>query len=499
MRNIFDIISKLSKEEKRSFKLFLKRANNYQEDNKVAQLFDFVNLGTCSTDEELAERLYPENNKNAYYRLKKRMIGDLESSLLILHADFDEQMTILNQLAIAKIYAHKSLFKDALSILQKAEKKALALDHFDLLTTIYNNITKMAFEYDEIDLQKYLDKQSQNLENYNGSLKISQLLHYLSYRLTKSNYDLRDEDISEKLAQLQKQLSIDEHLIQSPKIQLKISKCISKALLQKRDFKSLEQYLIANLKDFESKNIYKQNHLEKIIVFVWIINTLFKNLKFVEAAIYAEQLHEALLAHQKRYYGKYIWTYYQCLVTQYFYSNQCLKAIELLEVLAAENTHKGVLYYDLFVRLNLATIYLCCKQIDKAMTSIAPLFYKETFKSLSQELQLRLLIVEIILHYENKDFNFLDYKINDIRKSFRRLLKQDHYKREKNFIHIIKKAIRYPNPFKDKRILKLITAFSESSPPFEPGSNESVNYQLWLEAKINHKNYYQTILERVQL
>ena len=146
---------------------------------------------------------------------------------------------------------------------------------------------------------------------------------------------------------------------------------------------------------------------------VWIINTLFKNCKFEQTVVYTKKLHIALEQYHQVYYEKYIWTYYQCQVTQFFYSNQCEKAIALLQSLIKKGLPKGILYYDLFVHLNLSVVYYCINDVDNALSHLSILFVNETYKKLSPELQLRLALVEIILHFEHQDFLFIDYKINE--------------------------------------------------------------------------------------
>lgn len=498
MRNIFDIIGKLTKEEKRHFKIYLKRIQTHQNGSRVVELYDLINEQIYDTDDLLSAHLYPKQSKNAYYRLKNRLLDDLEKSLVLLHSEKQERTQILQQISLAQIYASKSLFKEAFGILKKIERKAYKNQQHDLLTVIYYEITTIAFEYENIDLEKYLQLQLKNMEQYQAALQTKQLIQHLSYRLIKANFDIRDEALSATLDDIKTQLSLQSSFVESPKLQFEISNTIRRILLQKRDFTGLETYLISNLKDFEAKKLYhKDSHLNKIISLVWIINTLSKNLKFKEVPPYIEQLHEALLAYNKLFYDRYIWTYYQCLVTQYFYSNQLTEAIQLLENILAEQHEKGLLYYDIFVRGNLSVLYFCQNDLRKSMTHLAPLFYKDTYNKLSVELQLRLSILELILHFENEDLNFIDYRINEIRSTFKKLLRQEAYQREANFIKILKRSVAKIKPFEQKNIMKLTQLFIDNSPLFGPGSNEFISYQLWLRSKLHKQKYYALILEIV--
>lgn len=508
MRNLFDIVSKLTKEEKRHFKLYLSRIKlSGDKQHKAELLFDMVNqqvgkshADSRTGDEELSAKLYINGDKNSFYQLKNRLLSDLEKSLLMLHSDLSDRIGIMTRMAIAELYAYKSLYKEAFDILRQIERKAAKAGHYDLLATVYDLIVKMAFNYDSIDLETYMRKQIQNLEQYQILLQTDHLIKTLSYRLIKSNFEARDAAIAQTLADIQQTLSIRKDLLESPKIQLEIHNTVRRILLQKQDFAALEEYLIAGLRDFEQQQIFKkETHVHKIVTIVWILNTLLKNGKFQMMPTYTDLLLDALNAYGKFYYEKYIWTYYQCLITQHFYSNESEQAAALLENLATTSPHAdGTLYYDTFVHANLSTIYYCQGQLRKAMTKLTPLLQKDSFGKQSAELQLRISLLEIILHYENADFSYIDYKINDLRHTYKDLLHQETHYRESEFLKLLKKCINSPKPFADERIVKMIQNFIAKSPTFSPGSNEFINYQIWLSTKINKKDYYKTLLSVAQ-
>ncbi len=498
MRDIFNIIHLLSKEEKRSFNLYLNRTQKSAGNKMVKELYDLVNKMPQGTDQHIQGKLYPNGKKGSYYVLKNRLLDDLEKSLFLMHTGYSDRIKLIYQIGVAKIYINKLLFKEALSLLKKVEKKAEKEGHFDLLMLVYFEITGIAMEYQEVDLGHYLDKQMKVLEQYKKFLQLDQLLKHIAYRLFKSNYAIKDSQLNEILEDIQQKLSLHPTLIQSSKVQFEMHNCIKRVLLQKQDFEGLKIYLIESLNDFESKKLYrKSTHSYKIVHQVWIVNSLFKTFQFEAAQPYIQQLHQSLLAYNKMSYAKYIWTYYQCQYTHFFYSNQLDKAIELLEKIEEEKHHKGLPFYDVFVHLNLTTIYYCHDELTKAMKHLSSLFTKDTYNNLSTEIQFRLALVEAILHFDNQDLDFLNYRIPEVKKQFRKLLQQEDYEREKEFIKIIWKCIRTAAPFEQPRITKMIQTFLQSSPSFEPGSNEAISYLLWLQSKLENKDYYTIVLEQV--
>ncbi len=498
MRDLFHIVQNLSKEEKRAFNLFLNRTQKSEGSKRVKELFDWVNKNPRGSDGVIQQKLYPSGKKGTYYVLKNRLLDDLEKSLFLMHTSYSDRIKLIYQIGVAKIYINKLLFKEALSLLKKVEKKAEKEGHFDLLMLVYFEITGVAMEYQEIDLGKYLDKQMKVLEQYKEFLKLDQLLKHIAYRLFKSNYAIKDLELNQVLKEIQEKLSVNPELMQSSKVQFEIHNCIKRVLLQQQNFHELYTYLTKSLADFEAQKLYsKSTHSYKIVHQVWIINCLFKTLQFEAAQPYIQQLHDSLLAYNKISYAKYIWTYYQCQYTQFFYSKQLHQAIALLEKIEEEKHHKGLPFYDVFVNLNLTTIYYCHGNLSKAMKQLSSLFTKETYNNLSTEIQFRIAIVEAILHFDNEDYNFLEYRLQEVKKQFRKLLQQADYQREKAFIKLLWKSLQIAAPFEQTKMTQMIQTFLDASPAFEPGSNEAISYQLWLCAKLEKKDYYQVVLEQI--
>ncbi len=497
MRDIFEIVQSLTKEEKRQFKIFL--ANKpYKGDQKVLTLFDLVNKPNPMTEDKILSQIYPNGSKNNYYQLKNRLLDDLERTLFLLHLANDDKSKLLYQLGLVKIYTQKLLYKEAYDLLKKMERQAAKKEYHDLLLIIYEEITLMAMEYDAINLRKYLDKQRENIQQYQALLEINQLIRHVVYRLSRSNYTIKDLQLNEELEVIQRELQLKAELLQSPKIQFKIHDSIKRLLLRKQQYADLERYLVDSFADFEKKGLYHlDTHPKKIVNIVWIINSMFKRFRFQAAAEYLVLLKKALDQYNKQFQAKFIWTYYQCQITLFFYSDQCEAALKLLHQLEQENRPKGQPFFDLFIYLNLVSIYYCCKDLSQAMQHIAKLLTNDLYKSLPKELQLRLTLIEILLHYDNEDMLFLEYKIAQANKKFRSLFKEEAYAKDKAFLKIINKCTQQLHPFESPKIKKMVEDYLNSVPPFEPGSEEGISYKIWFRSKLEGKDYYALLLEEV--
>ena len=142
MNLLQEVILSLNKEECRFFKLYAGRIN-VKDERKDLLLFDFIKKSDSIDEDRVAAKLYGEN-KNAFYRLKNRLLTDLNKSLLLQHLSHEEDLSILQNLLLSRVFRQKQKNKVAEVYLKKAEKKAEQIEAYELLSLIYNELG-MAF------------------------------------------------------------------------------------------------------------------------------------------------------------------------------------------------------------------------------------------------------------------------------------------------------------------------------------------------------------------
>lgn len=495
MRDIYQIIQKMSKEEKRHFTLFVNRNQKNKRGKQVEEVFKLVNAGKCKDDNALQKTLFANKSRNNFYQIKKRFVDELESSLFIQHCQDSIRQEILYYIGVARVYSNKLLFKEALDLLKKAERKAIKREYFDLLTVLYHECLSVAMDYDAIDFDEYMIKYSTTIQKYKAYIDIELVLKKVSYTLYKSNYAIQSIDIDKLLADIQEKLQLSKALINSPKVELSVHDAIKKLLLNQHKFIELEQFLISSLTNFEQKGIYtKANHSHKVVTLVWIINSHFKNRKFAASEQYIILLNKSLLDYNSMLQEKYAWTYQQCLVTQYFYTNRCEQAIGILEQLLEDKRQAGTPFYDILVYTNLVSMHYCQGNITKSMNYLGKLLVKDKFNKLPIPWQVSINVLELILHFENGDFIYLEYKIREILRAYKDIWTQVVYQSTYEFILLVKKLLQSPKLFKDELIKQLIGDYVLRYSKFEAASNEGINYQIWLQAKVQQIPYYTILL-----
>ena len=123
------IVSGMSKEQVRFFKLFIGRSH-YHEDRMDEKLFEYMRKSGDEYDEEkIVKSLYQKADKNAFYRLRNRLLADLNKSLMLQHVDDDQNLYLLHLLSLAKYFLAKNNTKTTLYFLKKAENQALKTEN----------------------------------------------------------------------------------------------------------------------------------------------------------------------------------------------------------------------------------------------------------------------------------------------------------------------------------------------------------------------------------
>jgi len=493
------IINTLNKEEIRSFKLYSSRISTGDGDNKTVRLFDLIKYDKVDEfDNEVVKLLFPKGNINAYYRLKNRLINDIEQSLLLIHRSKDDRFNIYKLIELANVFRYKSNYQVAFNYLQKAEKKAKQSEHLDLLNIIYDEINALAKDFYKIDPEIYITKKKENASAHSEKLQSEYLISTVSYKLVNSNYDFKTTDLQQELEEIQNTLALDPAVTQSLDVQFSVHKVIRTSLLQQKDWASLEKYLTDTYHEFEKNKFFNKKYFEnKFTILNWIVNVSSINLKFEQSQKYAEILKDNLEKFNKKFYHKYLWMYHQSRVINGSFLGNNEDVTKFLEDIKANPKLKGTNFYDFFIHVNLAVGYFNAKKFDEGLKSLIPVLQGDTYSGLSKSLQLSINLVNLILHYANGDTIYLVNKISEIRRSFRKELKLESFAREKALISIIRSMATSADGHKSKRIRQQIQDFVDTSPKFEPGSNEAISYRLWLESIVNNRPYYDLVLESV--
>ena len=127
--HLFQLIKSMTKAEKRSFKLFTKRAGG-KEETLFIKLFDVLDRQK-EYDEEAIFRKAPEIKRSQLSNLKRNLYQQLLTSLRLIQSSKNIEIEIREQIDFAQVLYNKGHYQQSLKLLQRsktlAEERGLSL------------------------------------------------------------------------------------------------------------------------------------------------------------------------------------------------------------------------------------------------------------------------------------------------------------------------------------------------------------------------------------
>ena len=246
------LVAGMNKEQIRFFKLFAGRTMT-PDDRKDILLFDYIRKsGEQYQDEKIFRKLYSTADKNAFYRLKHRLLSDLNKSFSIQHFEDDDFIYTCHMLALYKYFADNNKLKEAEYYLKKAKNRAKSLESFELLDIIYGEYIRLSQETLHINPEGYIEQRRENQKQIHELRAIDDLLAVVTYRLkTTQNFSPEKNPLLDLLKKTTDDFVQDRDLKKSPTLRFRVYRAVSQVLLQRHDYKPLEQYLLNIYKEFE--------------------------------------------------------------------------------------------------------------------------------------------------------------------------------------------------------------------------------------------------------
>lgn len=483
MNILQQIIAHMNKEEVRHLKLFMSRTNA-GDDRKDIELFDFIRTHGEHYDEtKIQQKLYRSADKNALYRLKNRLLEDIGKSISLQYHDNNEFSGIVHLLLLARVFLDKGQHAVARYYLSRAERKAVQTGNPELADLAYSEFIRISQETLEINPAEYIRKRKKNLEALSRIREIDDVLAEVVYKMrTTQNFTVQDYKIVDALRKKVQSLSRTKAIQNSTQLRFKVYHSISRILLQKQDYKSLEKYLSQTKEEFESERLFtRQTHDALLQMLTYLANAQFKNGKHQESLATAEELKIAMQQFGGLLHDKYLFFYYNILVMNYSISDRA-RAIEILTEVKELAVIKKLPFYIVFVYLNLAVLNFDGGNYKQAVRALIKLTMEPGYPSLDVVLRMKIAVAELAMRYEVGDVEVLERRIDQVRKDFSDQLKLKEGKKQKEVVDLVEKFSKNTNIVRDKTIQKKIETFLNSHSS-ETGSEDVINYHTWLGRK----------------
>lgn len=481
-----EMITQMDKHAVRQFKIFAARTREEME-RKDIQLFDYIRSKGPSFDEErIFRKLYEGDDKNAFYRLKNRLLKDISQSVFLHQHDNNETMLCLYNVAMGYHYSGINNHKLSFYFFKKAEQKAREIENYGMLDIIYSQMIKLAREILSINPEVYIQKRKENRNLLNKLSEVEDILEALEYRIKVSlNLSYASTTLPQILKDTLDEYTKDEDIRQSAKVQFGIYFIISRILLQNKDSESLEKYLIETYHSFSQKKFFnKTNHQHKLQMLTWIANAAFMNKKYPLSLEYAGKLKQEMEAFERSHYDQFEFFYYNALVINFSETNP-LKAIEVLLNLSANDAIAKHIYYGIYVYLNLAVMYFTQKEYSKCIINLNRLYQHEGYDNTDKYVKMQIYIGELMVRYETRELDVADYRMKQIMKDNRELLEEPAMEKEKNFLDIFGRLIDDQSLMRNAHFRQTVSDYLLQHHEIWEKEDVPFKYYTWLAGRMN--------------
>jgi hypothetical protein len=485
-RNLNLLVGSLQKEEVRHLKLFIQKYESDAEERKDLALFDMIRKGNDYDDDYVHSILYPEEkSKNSFYRLRNRLMDEINKSLLTLHYTESDINSVLYNVILSRLFQQRNNYKMAQFYLRKAERKAMELNSAELLDLIYRDYIKISTESLEIDPEIYIQKRKENRVLLNQLNEIDDVLAVLIYRIRVSqNFNMKNYDIVNVLSSTLKQYANKELTRNNPELKIKIYQAVSRILVQQHDYEALEKYLQITYREFQDDKLFNRNNHEiKLQMLTYLANSLFKNGKFEESLQAGEKLRHGLNEFEGLLKERYLFYYYNSQVNNYSVLDRHKAIAVLQEAVQDKMLHKNK-FNTMFLNLQMALQYFDLKEFKASLKSLVKLKLEENFKVFDEALQLKILVFELMVRYELEDFDFIETQVPKVKREYKELLKDENFGRQKKMLDFLAKII-YTDSGQQGSLKKKINALFEIENETMAADMDLVNYNSWVREKVS--------------
>lgn len=500
---LFTLIKSLSGSEKRYFKVFV-RHHSVGSDNKYMDLFEAIDQQEEFKEEELIKSVYQD-----LQNIKSRKYSELKSYLydLILRAlqAFDEAQNynfrIRRLINNVEVLYNRSQNKAASNQLAKAKKMVVAREDYASWLTLMRWSKKLTLAKragkNELDLLNSINEENQKVLMLQSNLEAYRDLFFQIMFLINKDPLRRDEKHSNILKTI-----IDHELLTHENRALSYrAKCLYHRI------KSLCAYTILDHAAFHDHSkilveLFESNSViakEETTEYIAILSNYALSCGLLEKYDEVSKIIPKYLnikAKKEIDKIKIHWQYYGLSFALSIYTGEFNKGKELLEEhlekvkdFGNKGFDPGSLYHYYFY------IYFGVEEYDLALRYLNE-WLNLPRSGKRQDLQSISRILNLILHFEMKNFNLLDYLF---RSSYRYLKKRDRlYLVEKKLITLLRNASK---SFDSKEVKK---EFEEMKMEFETLKHDPTNKVLfqyfdfvaWIESKINKMPFPEVIKKR---
>ena len=495
---LFELIKSLSKSEKRYFKIYSSRHTIGEKNNSVI-LFDCISKMNTYEEEKIFSQFKGEAFLNKFSITKNRLYQQILNSLDSFHAHDSIDNELNKSIHSAELLFNKGLYHQSKKLLDSAKRKAIKHNKKQILLYVIDKqkrfVEKGIYAAAGIsDLDELVKEERKVLKG----LEVQSILWHIKGNLFKKINNLGTVRSKDDLMALNEiilpldGIEVDEHDIDNQYLYQHI---LSGYYFTINQLDKCYLHLKENIKLFgNNKHMIEASPNNYFSVITNFIYTCTKLRKYNQADEYL-----AIFINNKKDFLEN-----RDLEIKYFSSRYSLELSLLLEkgeidkaealIPAIEEGYlafEGKISYVRQAYLNFQIgIVLLSKEDYHGALKWINLILNDSKLSQKQDIYCFAQLIQLIIHFELKNYRYLPYVINSTKRSLKD--RNRIYKFEEVFLKLIQKIkFDHLNPIDIEEIFRSIEKDIDDlkADEFEKTVFEYFDFAAWLKSKILRKTY----------
>ena len=493
MSDIKEVVSLLSKAERRNFILHLATRNKRHDTRNIDLFKALINDGENIIKHKIGA--------NAYNALKKRLSDRLLDyiSTRSLETEVSLEVGIIKRLLLArKLFAYGK-FKLAFKTLHKAEFDAIEISHYTLLNEIYHTLIEHSYHELSQDQSVLFGKIELNNTAFLEQEKLN-----IVYATLRKAYDAAEKEGESIQLELLLTENFEKYKI-SDQNGFSFQSLYQLALIadiagsHTRNYHEIELFFIDKIQRLEGgAEDSEKSLLYHIDLLYSVANIFFRKKEFKKSLDYLKSMNIQMERFDKKYHEVALIKYTNLLALNYNYVGEFKEASELLDFLIKKTNNESI--GMLTVKLTRVMIHFQQNELESASKILATFQHTDNWyeQHIGFDWVLNKNFIEILLHVEMNNVDFAESRINSFKRKYR-----EYFDRTKQLqaMEFLKLVIAYYN---NKSIVKTESFKKqvERSLLFKDPKKEDVlimSYFSWLKAKMTGKGIYETTIDMITL
>ena len=494
--DLIDLISSLTRAEKRHFRLFVKR-NQASEEILFLQLFDLLDKHK-SYDEQMILKKLPAIKKRQLSNLKAHLYKQLLTSLRLLNKNHNEDIQIRESIDYARVLYNKGLYGQSLDILDKSKRKALELKFNTLALEITDFEKSIEGQYVTRSIEGRAEELTSASEHLNQIISRSSAFSNLSLQLyglfLKIGFVKNEKDfflVKEFFASNLPKVKFDQLDFLG-----KIYFCQSYVWYYHitQDFPLSYRYAYKWVQLFKNKNELKQLYATLYLKGLHnLLNALFNNLyyeKFIEVLEELDNFPKVIMNNSnKNIEGLFLMYKYLHTINKHYLEGTFQEGTKIIPELNAmieaedsnwDDHRKLVFYY------RIACLYFGSGDNDTAIGYLNKIINQKN-PDYREDLQGFARILNLIAHFELGNEQLVEYQVKSVYRFLGKM--EDLQAVQKEIFRFLRKLPRVrESELKDAFINLKEKLVKLESLPYERRPFLYLDIISWLESKIEGKS-----------